>query len=201
MRMLILCLCAALFLYASVAKSDKWPLPSVKFPVSSDGQYLAKIKPGTSVGDTVGFSGFAKGAFATAIIYKYDFGSDSYQKVSDFSLKNPVAPMDVLISRYGRVVTIDNWHNLGYGKVLVIYDVTGKVLVEKELSDFYSVDKLEKIPQTVSSKWWRCYSPALSEDEQSVEIVDFMQRTITISMRDGGVKINSENEKATDCAF
>ncbi len=192
---------AALFLNTSIAVSDKWVSPSEIFPISSNGQYLAKIKPGNSLGDTFGFSELPKGVYATATIYKYDFGSDSYKKISEFPLKNPVAPVEVLVSKDGRVVTIDNWHNVGYGKVIVAYDAIGNVLVEMELSDIYSVDKLEKIQQSVSSKWWRCDSPKLSEDEQSVEIVDYMQSTISIYMTDGELKIEKGEPNGQKCDF
>jgi hypothetical protein len=37
------------------------------------------------------------------------------------TLKNPVAPVDTLLSNAGYLVTFDNWHNAGYGQVVAIY--------------------------------------------------------------------------------
>ena len=38
---------------------------------------------------------------------------------------NPVAPIDAFLTDRGYLATLDNWHNMGYGKVVAFYDPTG----------------------------------------------------------------------------
>lgn len=37
------------------------------------------------------------------------------------TLLNPVAPMEYFVTDGGFLMTLDNWHNMGYSKVVVIY--------------------------------------------------------------------------------
>jgi hypothetical protein len=76
--------------------------------------------------------------------------------VADVALQNPVAPVDVLLSSRGYLLTFDNWHNVGYGKVVAIYRPTGELVRSYELEALYLAKQLETIPTSVSSRWWRC---------------------------------------------
>ena len=106
-----------------LAWADSWPGPRVVNVFSGNGQYFVRILPGKSVGDTFGFADAAKGPYARAEFYARQ-PDRSYQLAADVSLKNPVAPIDVIVSNQV-ICAFDNWHNLGYGKVVAIYDRKG----------------------------------------------------------------------------
>ena len=70
------------------------------------------------------------------------------------------------MSDYGYIITLDNWHNVGYGKVVAVYAPSGKLGAGYDLTDLYSKDKLEKIPRSISSRYWRCAPLDFVEREQ-----------------------------------
>ena len=72
-----------------------------------------------------------------------------------FELRNPWAPVDVVLLSGGTMITFDNWHNLGIGDVIVCYEATGKVRWSRKLEDIFDEETLERIPLSVSSRWWR----------------------------------------------
>ena len=45
----------------------------------------------------------------------------SYRLAATAPLLNPVAPVDFFVTDRGFLITLDNWHNLGYGKVVAFY--------------------------------------------------------------------------------
>jgi hypothetical protein len=65
----------------------------------------------------------------------------------------------------GGLITIDNWHNLGVGDVLVIYSPDGKVVKRFGLRDLYSKDDIARVKTSTSSIQWRC--PGLSTSLES----------------------------------
>ena len=101
--------------------ADDWPAPQTKEVFSASRDYFVRVIPGDSVGDTFGFAGDKKGKYAVAEFYRRH-QDRSYRLLVEAVLLNPVAPVEFFVSDDGRLVTIDNWHNLGYGKVVVIYD-------------------------------------------------------------------------------
>jgi hypothetical protein len=76
--------------------------------------------------------------------------------MADVRLKNPVAPVDALVSNAGYLITFDNWHNAGYGQVVAIYGPRGAVIATYELERLYPPERLAQISTSVSSRWWRC---------------------------------------------
>ena len=185
-------------LFSTPSAADRWRAPEEEFAFSYGGYYLVKIIPGESIGDVFGFAGEPKGRYAEAVIYRYDAESDSYDRQSRFRLKNPMAPVAVILGSEGVLVTFDNWHNMGYGKVVVAYDKSGNVLVEKSLADVYSATEIEDMKHSASSIWWRCGQPGLSQDEEAIEIVDYMNSLVVISLKTGSVKIDRGTTKCED---
>ena len=122
---------------------------------SEDGSRFVRVTPGESVGDTVGFAGAKQGAYARALFYVRQ-PDRSYGVAADVRLLNPVAPVDLLLSNSGYLITFDNWHNLGFGKVVAIYDPAGATVASWDLERLYSRERLESIKTSVSSRWWRC---------------------------------------------
>ena len=140
---------------ASPVGADSWPGPRVVTVFSEDGGRFVRIVPGASVGDTVGFAGAPRGAYARGAFYARQ-PDRSYRLVADVPLANPVAPVEALVSNGGHLLTLDNWHNLGHGPVVAVYDPSGSLLRSYRLEDLYDAKRLASIPASVSSRWWRC---------------------------------------------
>lgn len=80
-----------------------------------------------------------------------------WQQVWSNPISNEVAPVEVLVSNGAkRVVTFDNWHQVGYGdNVVVIYDETGQVLGRYALDQLVTAEYIAAMPHSVSSIRWR----------------------------------------------
>ena len=104
--------------------------------------------------ETVGFSGAPTGPAATAEFYRR--ASDrSYRPVWMVSLVNPVAPIDAFLTDRGYLATLDNWHNMGYGKVVAFYAPTGTLIRAYALAELFSAAEIDAMRKSVSSIWWR----------------------------------------------
>ena len=116
--------------------------------------YFVRVIPGKSFGDTVGFSGSAKGPFATAEFYRLE-RDKSYRLAATAPLLNPVAPVEFFVTDRGLLITLDNWHNMGYGKVVAFYSPEGKPIRAYGLSDLFTQSEIDGFRHSVSSIWWR----------------------------------------------
>jgi hypothetical protein len=92
---------------------------------SDSREYFVRIVPGDSFGDVQGFRGDKKGRYASAEFYRRA-ADRSYRLVAEAGLPNPVAPVEFFVANSGHLATLDNWHNVGYGKVVAIYDARGR---------------------------------------------------------------------------
>ncbi|RPH81541.1 MAG: hypothetical protein EHM80_02030 [Nitrospiraceae bacterium] len=137
------------------AVADEWQAAKVQHVFSGNGLRFIRIVPGKGYSDTVGFKGSKTGAYARGEFYEKQ-SDRSYKLTADVALQNPVAPADALLSNHGYLVTFDNWHNAGYGKVVAIYRPNGELVRTYDLEALYSAKQLEAIPTSVSSRWWRC---------------------------------------------
>lgn len=137
-----------------MAFADDWPAPQIMTRFSESGQYFVRIHPGKSWGDTFGFAGAAKGPYAKAEFYRQQ-ADKSYRLEWERELVNPVSPVDVLVTNQGYVLTLDNWHNKGYGKIVACYTPQGNLLRSYELKDLYPEDRISKIDHSESSRHWR----------------------------------------------
>jgi hypothetical protein len=72
-----------------------------------------------------------------------------------FQLLNPVAPVDAVLFDDGTLLTLDNWHNIGYGAALAVYSRSGVLLWSAELEKLLPAEVAGRVPQSVSSRWWR----------------------------------------------
>jgi len=143
-------LCLALLYPIQIAQADSWAAAREITVRSGNRLYHARIIPGDSLGDTWGFSGAQRGEYARALLE----GPGIRDRLT-VTLLNPIAPVEAVLLDDGSLMTFDNWHNMGYGKVVVLYDRTGKVVWSHELEDVFSEDLLRSIPHSVSSRWWR----------------------------------------------
>jgi hypothetical protein len=146
---------AALLLVAGVIAADDWPGPRVMTIFSEDGTRFVRVEPGESVGDSVGFAGAKRGRYAKALFYARQ-PDRSYRLAAEVALLNPVAPVDLLLSNSGYLITFDNWHNLGYGKAVAVYSPAGESVASWDLEQLYTPEQLRSIRSSVSSRWWRC---------------------------------------------
>ena len=137
-----------------LARGDDWPAPVIREVFSQSRAYFVRVLPGESFGDTVGFSGAAKGPFATAEFYRLE-KDRSYRLAATAPLLNPVAPIDFFVADGGFLITLDNWHNMGYGKVVAFYSPEGKPIKAYGLSDLFTQSEIEGFQHSVSSIWWR----------------------------------------------
>lgn len=134
--------------------ADSWPGATVKAVASDNGEIVVRIIPGNSIGDTYGFAGAPKGRFASAQWFRYR--DNRYELYQSIDLLNPVAPIQAAVANDGTLITLDNWHNVGFGAVVAIYAPDGKLRRSYRLADLYPPATIEKIDRSVSSIWWRC---------------------------------------------
>ena len=187
-RLLTLLLLTSLF--AASARADSWAAPTVTEEFSASRDHFVRITPGTSVGDTIGFAGSEKGPNATAEFYARQ-PDRSYRLMHSATLLNPVAPVRFFVSNDGRLATVDNWHNAGFGKVVAIYDPAGKLVKAYELTDLFPRALAEAMPHSVSSIHWRADGANYVRDDQ---------RTLYVhAANEGGFLFGLETGRFTYC--
>ena len=158
--------------FDGVARADSWPNATVKAYASENGEVVARIIPGSSISDTVGFAGAPKGSYATAMLFR--FRDDQYALLRTIELANPVAPLQAAVANDGTLATLDNWHNVGYGFVVVIYGPDGSLRKRHRLADLYTAAQLDRMSRSVSSIWWRCLNREPAIDRASKMRIDDM---------------------------
>jgi hypothetical protein len=180
-----------LLLVAGPVRADDWPGPMPFTVFSESARFFARFVPGQSIGDTVGFASAPKGPYATALLYGLQ-PDRAYRLLHEVTLVHPVSPLSALVSDDGYFVTLDNWHNVGYGKVVAIYAPSGTLVRAYELTDLYPKAKVEKIPRSVSSRYWRCAPLHFVEREQkSVYVPETLGGYFVFTLATGGMRYES----------
>ena len=141
------------------ARADSWPAPRTREAFSESRQYFVRIYPGVE----------RNGRYATAEFYRRE-PDRSYRLVAEANLLNPVAPVEFLVADNGHLVTVDNWHNVGHGKVMVLYDATGRLIRAYELRELFSPEEIQRFPHSVSSIQWR-KGPVYVRQDQKTTLV------------------------------
>ena len=174
------------------ARADDWPAPRLVTVFSEDGRRFVRVVPGTSIGESVGFAGAPKGAPARGEFYVRQ-EDRSYRLVADVALANPVAPVAALVSNTGHLITFDNWHNAGYGAVVAIYDPAGRELKRWRLEDLYDTRRMATIPQSVSSRWWRCAPTGFVDPatQRQVYVTERLGGTFVFTLAAGSVSYSA----------
>ena len=160
---------ALLLLAAASLTADDWPAAQRTEIFSENGERFVRIAPGESLGDVYGFTGAEKGRYARAEFF-VRAEDRSFRLVAEVDLVHPVAPVDALLSNEGRLITFDNWHNAGFGKVVAIYASDGKLVKAYELEDLYGEEDLPRIARSVSSRWWRCKPFGWSDPDKQTRV-------------------------------
>jgi hypothetical protein len=162
----VLVLCAA----ASAARADSWPGPVVDEVFSASRDYFVRVVPGESLGDTFGFASAKKGKYATAEFYRRE-ADKSYRLTGTATLRNPIAPVSFFVANDGRLATVDNWHNRGYGAVVAIYASDGKVTRAYALADLFSAEEIEAFSHSVSSVQWHDGPVYINADQRTLYLM------------------------------
>jgi hypothetical protein len=158
---------AILVLAGGVAGADDWPAATITEVFSESREWFVRVIPGKSLGDTFGFAGSPKGPYARAEFYQRA-PDRSYRLIREITLDNPIAPVKFLVTDRGYLVTFDNWHNLGYGRVLASYAPTGRRVASYALTDLFSSREIEAFSRSTSSIRWRSETVYVQAGQRSV---------------------------------
>jgi hypothetical protein len=171
----------------NIAFADDWPGPVVREVFSESRDFFVRVIPGESLGDTVGFDSADQGKYAVAELYRLE-KPGSYELVSRWNLLNPIAPVDCFVSDQGHLITLDNWHNMGYGEVVVFYDRNGAVLKKYQLEKLFPASLVDKIPMSVSSRWWRSKPVHFTKGQQELYVPDSVGGNFVFTVQTGEFK-------------
>ena len=166
------------------SSADDWAGAQVKEVFSASRDHFVRVIPGNSMGDVVGFAGAAKGAYATAEFYQRQ-RDRSYSLTQTVELLNPVAPAEFLVSNDGRLVTIDNWHNRGYGSVIAIYGPQGNLVKAYGLADLFSPAEIGTFPHSVSSAHWHQGPVYINQDQRTLYLMIESGRDLVVGLETG----------------
>jgi hypothetical protein len=134
-------------------RADDWPGPQVREVFSASRDYFVRVTPGESWGETFGFKGAKVGRHAAAEFYARA-ADRSYKLTAMATLLNPVAPVEFYVSNAGRLITIDNWHNRGYGTVVALYAADRRAVKSYALADLFDAKEIEAFSHSESSIHW-----------------------------------------------
>jgi hypothetical protein len=154
---------------ATAVRADDWPGPKVREVFSESREYFVRVIPGRSIGDSFGFRGMQRGPYASAEFYRQQ-PDRSYKLVAEAALKNPMAPVEFFVSNDGRLATLDNWHNVGYGDVVALYDPAGRLVRAYELDELFAPEDLKRLARSEASVAWR-NGPAYVRGDQKTLLV------------------------------
>lgn len=197
-RFMLCVLGLSLLVATSITRADEWPGPRVKEVFSESREYFVRIIPGESVGDTFGFAGAKKGRYAIAEFYRRA-QDRSYRLVAEARLLNPVAPVDLFVADSGHMATVDNWHNVGYGKVVCIYDARGRPIQSYELRDLFQSEEIASFPHSTSSIHWREGPAYIRPDQKTLLITVKSGADFLFGLETGQFKYCEYQDKVYRC--
>ena len=182
-------------------RADDWAGPAVREVFSANREYFVRVVPGESVGETWGFRGAKIGKHATAEFYRRQ-ADRSYRLEHEVELPNPVAPVDFFVSNAGDLVTLDNWHNVGYGIVLALYRQNGHLVEGYRLADLFSKSEIDSFPPSESSIWWHKGPTYISESAGTFymgyrDAPDY--RELILSLQNGSVRLCATVDRKYRC--
>ena len=190
---------AMLVAIATNTFADQWPQPTESGVISADGRIAVRLTPGSSWGEVWGFAGAPLGDHARARFYRLDGDEGTYLFYQELALLNPVAPVFAAVSNEGALVTLDNWHNMGFGPVLAIYSPAGAVVRSYTLEELYRPEQIDKFMASVSSRWWRCdEDPRLASRRSTLIIVDRLENRLEVDFTTGGVTFYRSETECTE---
>jgi len=187
-----------LMIFGNPAQADSWAGPVTKEVFSASREHFVRVIPGESLGDTYGFVGMKKGKYAAAEFYRRA-EDRSYRLVAEVNLLNPIAPVEFFVSNHGHLAAVDNWHNIGYGKVLSIYDSRGQLIRAYELKDLFRDDEIKAFQRSVSSIYWRGGPMYVREDQTTLLVTVKGGSDFLFGLETGQYKYCESYEKTFRC--
>ncbi len=156
------CIVWAGVLFAVMTLADTWMPPRTVTVHSPSETFIAQVVPGDSGNPANYDQAITNRAHnASARVSARQLNGTSHL-LWEGKLVNPVAPADVYVSDAGNLVTLDNWYHVGYGAVVVLYDLKG------HLRRYWKLKELLALEQTLdlisaSSINWRTGEPRFGE--------------------------------------
>src|SRR5687768_2537271 len=145
----------AIALATTGARADSWMYPENRKVKSANGKYTALIFPAER-----GRNG-AKDKVPRVHVYEGEPGEGGrWETLWAVTLSNDVAPVEVFLTDDAEhLITLDNWHNVGYGSDTVAFyernEAGGMQLARYSPEQFLSEKEQRDAPMSVSSRWWR----------------------------------------------
>lgn len=169
-----LVLAVAAVLVAPAAHADSWRPPKTTHATSADGTWRFTVEPRALSAPGAYFrdqldgkekpGGLAGDAQTAAVGTMERCVDGACRRTWQRNLLNDVAPVDAVVTNEGRVMTLDNWHGMGFGPhAVVIYDTAGEVVAAYALADFLPKGYVMALPHSVSSLHWRDEARALAD--------------------------------------
>lgn len=159
---------------AGAAQADSWARPSLQVVGSADGRVLVRVVP----------YGFSDDKRPDVELYAYDPKRAQYVLKTRFRLRNRIAPVEILLTGKGELVTLDEWTQVGHGTVLAVYAADGTPRLQLTLAQLLG-EAAAKAPASVSSIWWRCRKPMLSWDDSEVVIDTYDNGQLRVALATG----------------
>ncbi|SBV37329.1 exported hypothetical protein [uncultured Stenotrophomonas sp.] len=163
--------------------ADSWVPPSLKVVSSTNGQALVRMTPG-------GFQGDKR---PDVELYAYDVQAKQYNLKTRFQLRNRLAPVEMLLTEQGELVTLDEWTQVGHGTVLVVYAADGAPRLQLDLEQLLGEQAAAKAPASVSSIWWRCRKPWLGRDDGELVTSTYDNGELRVELATGKVQYTPGN--------
>jgi hypothetical protein len=164
---------------------------------SKSREYFVRITPGESVGETVGFASAKTGKHATAAFFRVQTDR-GYRLEREIELANPVAPVDFFVSNAGDLVTQDNWHNVGYGVVLALYHIDGRMVKAYRLAELFPKSEIDSFTHSVSSIWWH-KGPTYIDEDQKIFYMGYREspdyRELILKLNDASIRLCASEPK------
>ncbi len=152
------------------ARADEWVSPSKVTLTSPNKKWSAEITPSKDpkVG-TQAKLGPTGGAMKT------------------ITLQDKWMPVDSVLLDDGTLLTLDHWHQLGFGKVALLYERDGTVRWSKTLLELVGQQLIDAADHSKSSIWWR-KTPlewSLAKDGKSGLVTLFDENQLQLTFKDG----------------
>ena len=159
---------AGLFLLATFAHADDWVSPTPRTLTSADGTRTAVITP-------------SKGGARVEI--------RGGEKPVAFDMK--FVPVDAVVFDDGRLLVLDQWHQLGMDKVATLLGSDGKAKWTKTLVQLIGKGTVERARHSVSSIWWRKVPLEwdLAQDGKTGTITLFDENKLRLTIANGSTEL------------
>jgi hypothetical protein len=173
-------------LFAPALHADSWPLPVVVTVTSPSSNYIAQVFPGSR-----GYGGYADALTNrqdnASVILSVRLEHGITKVVWTGKLVNPAAPVEVYVSDAGYLVTMDNWHQVGHGSIVAIYDPKGHLLRHWTLEELFKPEERRQLSYSASSIWWHPSNKAHFGvgDETNTFVVPAVAKSFRFALTNG----------------